>query len=80
MTSDPDADWVIVYASSVVTLPTTTFIETVLRDIADALLTKLSPDSAGWNRPFQVTIRGWSIDYRVEPTKRRIVVTNVQKV
>jgi hypothetical protein len=74
VTSDSNAEWTIVYAASVLTVPSAPALERLLARFADGLLRTIAPNSPAWRRPFQIDDNGWSIEYRVDPAKRRIIV------
>jgi hypothetical protein len=54
-------------------------IDRLLGGLADALLTTIAPDAAGWRRPFRLQTDGWMVEYRVDPAKRRILVMDVRR-
>ena len=79
MTSDSNSRWTIVYAASVLTVPATPALERLLGRFADGLVSTIAPDSPAWRRPFRIRDDGWSIEYRVDPTKRRIIVSRATR-
>lgn len=79
MTSDSNVRWTIVYAASVLTVPDTSALERLLGRFADGLVSTIAPDSPAWRRPFRIHDDGWTIEYRVDPTKRRIIVSRAAR-
>ena len=74
MTSDSSAEWTIVYSASVLTVPSAPTFERLLARFADGLVSTIATGSPAWRRPFRIKDSGWSIVYRVDPAKRRIIV------
>src|SRR5438876_219485 len=77
--TDSNSRWTIVYAASVLTVPATPALERLLGRFADGLVSTIAPDSPAWRRPFRIRDDGWSIEYRVDPTKRRIIVSRATR-